>query len=62
MHYVADKLDLRRDIQFNTAIKSAHFNEATGRWTIATDNGQVIDAQYLVTCCGMLSAPLSAAC
>src|SRR6476469_7030976 len=30
MHYVADKLDLRRDIQFNTAIKSAHFNEATG--------------------------------
>ena len=59
MHYVADKLDLRRDIQFNTAIKSAHFNEATGRWTITTDNGQVIDAQYLVTCCGMLSAPLS---
>ena len=59
MHYVADKLDLRRDIQFNTAIKSAHFNEATGRWTITTDNGHVIDAQYLVTCCGMLSAPLS---
>jgi cation diffusion facilitator CzcD-associated flavoprotein CzcO len=59
MHYVADKLDLRRDIQFNTAIKSAHFDEATGRWTITTDNGQVIDAQYLVTCCGMLSAPLS---
>ena len=33
LHYVADKLDLRRDIQFNTTIKSAHFNEATGRWT-----------------------------
>ena len=59
MHYVADKLDLRRDIQFNTTIQSAHFNEATGRWTITTDNGQVIDTQYLVTCCGMLSAPMS---
>ena len=59
MHYVADKLDLRRDIQFNTTIQSAHFNEATGRWTITTDKGQVIDTQYLVTCCGMLSAPMS---
>ncbi|MBV8399821.1 MAG: NAD(P)/FAD-dependent oxidoreductase [Acetobacteraceae bacterium] len=60
MHYVADKLDLRRDIQFNTTINDAKFNEAAGRWTITTDKGQVIDAQYLVTCCGMLSAPLSA--
>ena len=59
MHYVADKLDLRRDIQFNTTIQSAHFDEATGRWTVSTDKGQIIDTQYLITCCGMLSAPLS---
>ncbi len=59
MHYVADRLDLRKDIQFNTTIKSAHFEEATNRWTITTDKGQVIDAHFLVTCCGMLSAPLT---
>ncbi len=59
LHYVAEKLDLRRDIQFNTTIQEAHFNEATGRWAITTDKGQLIDTQYLVTCCGMLSAPLS---
>ena len=59
MHYVADRLDLRKDIVFNTTIKSAHFDEATKRWTITTDKGQVIDAQFLVTCCGMLSAPLT---
>ena len=59
MHYVADRLDLRKDIQFNTTIKSAHFEEATDRWTITTDKGQVIDAHFLVTCCGMLSAPLT---
>lgn len=59
MHYVADRLDLRKDIQFNTTIKSAHFDEATERWAITTETGQVIDAQFLVTCCGMLSAPLS---
>src|SRR5689334_7823280 len=59
LHYIADKLDLRRDIQFNTTIKSAQFDEATGLWRITTDKGEVVDARYLVTCCGMLSAPLS---
>jgi cation diffusion facilitator CzcD-associated flavoprotein CzcO len=59
MQYVADRLDLRKDIIFNTIIKSAHFDEATNRWTITTDKGQVIDAQFVVTCCGMLSAPLT---
>ena len=59
MHYVADRLDLRRDIQFSTTVQSAHFDNATGRWTVTTDRGQVIDTQFLVTCCGMLSAPLA---
>jgi acetone monooxygenase len=58
MHYVADRLDLRKDIHFNTTIASAHFNESTGRWTLTTTSGQVIDAQYFISCCGMLSAPL----
>ncbi len=58
MNYITDRLGLREDIQFNTRIASAHFNEATGRWTLTTDSGQTIDTQYLVTCCGMLSAPL----
>jgi acetone monooxygenase len=59
LQYVADRLDLRKDIQFNTTIKSAHFDEQTNRWTVTTDRGQVIDAQFVVTCCGMLSAPLT---
>jgi len=59
LNYVTDKLDLRKDIQFSTTITSAVFNEATQRWTITTDKGDVIDTQFLITCCGMLSAPLS---
>ena len=59
LNYVADKLDLRKDIRFSTTITSAAFNEATQRWTITTDTGDVIDAQFLITCCGMLSAPLT---
>ena len=37
LHYanhVADRFDLRRDIQFNTRIVSAIFNEQTKKWNI----------------------------
>jgi acetone monooxygenase (methyl acetate-forming) len=59
MQYVADKLDLRRDIQFSTTITSAHYNEDSGRWTVRTDRGEVIDTQFFITCAGMLSAPMA---
>ncbi|MDP4027097.1 NAD(P)/FAD-dependent oxidoreductase [Methylobacterium sp. NEAU 140] len=58
LHYVTERLDLRKDIQFDTTITQARFDEATGRWRIETDRGQAIDARFLITCCGMLSAPL----
>ena len=58
MNYVTDSLDLRKDIQFNTKIEKAHYNEDTHRWTVETDGGETIDTQFLVTCCGMLSAPM----
>ncbi|HOZ60140.1 MAG TPA: NAD(P)/FAD-dependent oxidoreductase [Nakamurella multipartita] len=59
MHYVADRLDLRRDIQLGTAITSAHFDEDRDRWTIRTDRGDTLDAQFFISCAGMLSAPLA---
>ena len=58
MNYVADTLDLRKDIRFNTTITRAQYNEDTGRWTVTTANGEIIDTRFLITCCGMLSAPL----
>jgi acetone monooxygenase len=57
LNYVADRLDLKKDIRFGTTVKSAHFDEATQRWLVTTDKGDMIDSQFLVTCCGMLSAP-----
>ena len=36
LNWVADKLDLRRDIQFKTRIKSACFDEASGHWILTT--------------------------
>lgn len=58
MHYITDRLDLRRDISFSTTVTSAVFDEDRGRWTVSTQNGQTYCAQFLIGCCGMLSAPL----
>lgn len=59
LNYVADRLDLKKDIQFNTRIASAHYSEETGRWNVTTEAGETINTQYLIACCGMLSAPLT---
>jgi acetone monooxygenase len=59
LNWVADRMDLKKDIQFDTRIDQARYNEATGRWDITTQQGERIDAQYLVCCLGMLSAPLT---
>lgn len=58
MHYIAHRLDLRRDILFSTTVTSAEYDETRGRWTVRTDRGDTLDVQFLIGCCGMLSAPL----
>src|SRR3954451_1154179 len=37
INHVADRFDLRRDIQFETRVTAAGFDDATSRWTIATN-------------------------
>lgn len=59
LNFVADRLDLRKDIQFNTTIESAHFDASKNRWVIRTAQGEVVEAQHFITCTGMLSAPLT---
>jgi cyclohexanone monooxygenase len=55
-NYVTDKLDLRRDMRFETRVTDAVFNEATHRWTVRTDRGDVVSARYCVMATGCLSA------
>ncbi|MFE5395972.1 flavin-containing monooxygenase [Streptomyces sp. NPDC056568] len=54
--HVADRFDLRRDIEFNTSVRGAEFDAATSRWTITLENGQQASAAFLVTAVGCLSA------
>lgn len=57
LNYVADKFDLRRDIQFNARIAAATYNEAENCWEIWTENGSRARAKFLITAIGVLSAP-----
>ena len=59
LHYITDRLDLRKDITFSSRVTKADFDEATGRWTVLTDSGDTYDTQFLIGCTGMLSAPLT---
>ncbi|MBN8904069.1 MAG: cyclohexanone monooxygenase [Rhodospirillales bacterium 69-11] len=54
--FVADKLDLRRDMWFETKVTGAEFDPATHRWTVRTDKGDVVSARYCIMATGCLSA------
>ncbi len=57
LNHVADRFDMRKDIQFNARVKSAVFDEGTNRWTVTTEDGATMTATYCVMATGCLSAP-----
>ncbi|HKH52229.1 MAG TPA: NAD(P)/FAD-dependent oxidoreductase, partial [Mycobacterium sp.] len=59
MNWVADKLDLRSGITFNTRVTSAVLDEDTLRWTVTTDAAEVVTARFCVMATGPLSAVLT---
>jgi cyclohexanone monooxygenase len=54
-NFVADRLDLKRDISFDTLVTSAHFDDAAHRWDIVTDAGETLSARFCVMATGCLS-------
>jgi cyclohexanone monooxygenase len=58
-NHVADRFDLRRDIQFDTRIISAVFDEESSRWDITTDRGDQVSARYCIMATGGYSAPIA---
>ena len=55
-NFVADRLDLRRDMKFETRVTEAVFNEAAQRYTVRTDRGDVVSARFCIMATGCLSA------
>ena len=54
--HVAERFDLRRDIDFDTLVTAAHFDEEERRWGIETNQGEKVSAQFLVMATGCLSS------
>ncbi len=55
--FVADKFDLKRDIQFDSRVASAVFDEQTARWEIRLQSGEQVRARFCIMATGLLSAP-----
>ena len=57
LNYVADKFDLRRDIQFSSRVTAASNEEETRSWRITLEDGSCFTARFLITAIGPLSTP-----
>lgn len=56
LNHIADKFDLRRDIQFGTRVQEARWDEQTAQWHVRTDHG-ALWCRYLLMATGCLSIP-----
>lgn len=54
---IAQKYDLYRDAYFQTEVVDAVWNESNARWTVTTNRGDVIEAQFVVMAGGALQRP-----
>ena len=56
-NHVADRFDLRRDIQFGARVTRTQFDETASHWRVETDTGTSIKARFVITAMGCLSSP-----
>jgi cation diffusion facilitator CzcD-associated flavoprotein CzcO len=55
-NHVADRFDLRRDLQLETRVTAAHFEERSAAWRIETDRGDRVRARFCIMATGCLSS------
>ena len=57
LNLVADKFDLRRDIQFESRVAAAQWDEAARHWAVTLEDGSRHLSRFLITAIGVLSTP-----
>ena len=57
-NFVADKFGLRRDMDFNSKVTAAHFNDIANLWTLETEDGKHRTARFLITAIGVFAKPM----
>ena len=55
-NHVADRFDLRRDIELDTEVTGAHFDEDARHWVVTTADGKEFIGRFLVSATGCLSS------
>ncbi|OBI13980.1 cyclohexanone monooxygenase [Mycobacterium sp. E2327] len=58
LNFVADRLDLRRDIRFGADVVAMTFDEEAAAWVVRTAVGERFVAPFVIAATGILSAPL----
>ena len=56
INYVADKFDLRKDIQFETRVEALTFQDSAGTWRVTTRGGEVFESRFVIAATGCLSS------
>ena len=55
IQHVAERFDLSKDITFDTSVTAARFDETVNRWTVETDTGETVTAQFFIMATGCIS-------
>lgn len=55
--FIDQKLDLRKDVRFNTRVTSADFDSEDQKWTVRSADGSVVRCRFLVPCLGFAAKP-----
>lgn len=58
LRFVAERLDLRRDVSFGTPVTAAYYDDAANIWRIQTNRGEGVSARFLIMATGCLSAAM----
>lgn len=54
MAHLDKVLNIRKDTKFNAHVNDCSWNETAGRWTVKTEQGDVVTGKYLLLCTGLL--------
>ena len=57
LNYVADKFELRKYMQFNCQVESAHFDETNDVWRLKISDGRKLTCRFVIMALGLLSIP-----
>ncbi len=57
-NHVADRFDLRRDMQFDTRVTAVEYLDDVHRWRLTTERGETLEAPFCVMATGCLSVPV----